>query len=758
MPGKLINNTLSSLTSGVSQQYEEARFDSQVSEMYNCIPHLTRGVLRRNPTRLVKKLDIPTIIDYKNSFIYAYDRGTPSEQYIIVIPGDGNMFVFNSNTGIKEDTLSNHSKYLMVPHFANPKKCFKALTIGDHTFIINNTVTVKKKSITNPFSSPYNPDPYKKWAFYWIKKTASVVSSSVQKDVSGVITTGSKTKGYIYNINGFSIQALTDTTPGRVPPVERNTTDAIAKIAATTSRSGLDTNIGAFALTKDYKKTTFSWSDGFANEASLGVWKTIDDPSKLPASLPALLEGFIVKVTGGSDVKEDDYYLEYRNNAWKEIPNPDDISNIEEDTMPHVIYRLQDSTTAGKAKFHIDTYQKVKENGTGLTGQIRWGKLVSGNAEGNFPSFMDKKINNIFFFRNRLGFLTNDNLLLSQNGDYGNFFPQTVREVLDDDVIDLAIASTDVSLLRKAIPIAGKLIVFSDDTQFLCNSGDQPFTAKTAQISVLSNYSYNENMDAVAVGNRVIFSNVSGDHASLYEYKANLNNISEVNPLTVHLPTYFDKKLTKIVGHDVLGYTFILSDDHRYRRKIYVLNSVEKGNKQLQNAFHTWTFQHDILSCEIINNRLYIIFHVEQNHGFYLTSIDLEIPRDIKYTTYQDAIITPANTNHGYYNSFIKFSEFFIRDSNGKGSIRGRYQIRSIEYTITEDSIYQTSINNKERFNDLSTGNYTRVLPNDKKVTIMDNSKMVEIIFSENHKDMFKGFELATVNVEGYYHQRSARM
>ena len=55
MPSQLVNNTLSSLSGGVTQQYQEGRFDSQVSSMDNCIPSITRGVIRRNPVNYTKK-------------------------------------------------------------------------------------------------------------------------------------------------------------------------------------------------------------------------------------------------------------------------------------------------------------------------------------------------------------------------------------------------------------------------------------------------------------------------------------------------------------------------------------------------------------------------------------------------------------------------------------------------------------------------------------------------------------------------------
>ena len=47
----LVNHTYNSLAQGVSEQSTEARHETQVEQMENCLPHVSRGVLRRNPVK-----------------------------------------------------------------------------------------------------------------------------------------------------------------------------------------------------------------------------------------------------------------------------------------------------------------------------------------------------------------------------------------------------------------------------------------------------------------------------------------------------------------------------------------------------------------------------------------------------------------------------------------------------------------------------------------------------------------------------------
>ena len=89
-----------------------------------------------------------------------------------------------------------------------------------------------------------------------------------------------------------------------------------------------------------------------------------------------------------------------------------------------------------------------------LSGQTytlpKWGERTVGDlVSAPDPSFIGNKINNVFFFRNRLGFLAGDNVILSRVSEFFNFFPETVISVLDSEPIDVAASHTKVAILKK---------------------------------------------------------------------------------------------------------------------------------------------------------------------------------------------------------------------------------------------------------------------------------------------------------------------
>ena len=766
MGSKLINTTLSALSAGVSQQYEEGRYDSQVEEMINCMPSLTRGILRRNPLEGAALLQgIPT--DISDAFTYSYDRGNANEQYMIVVPGDGSIFVYNVNepTGTPIYTTTG-SAYLTTTNRA--RDIFKAITIGDHTFILNKEIIV---DFTGDLASS---DGYEDMLFYWIKKTTSVVTNQLQNTEGKV---GMKSIGYTYTSNEIKIIGHSETRPGEVE-ILLNTADKIAEQfslhynGGATPTSGVNQVAGSIVYNKANVLTDYKWGDTFGDEASLGVWKVVGDATELPANLPKDLDGFLVKVTQNTSGEFDDYYLKYTydDKIWKEVVKPGEKYRLDPTTMPHVMYSFSPT------HFEFSEYRKVNDNNDGLETKSLWiDRASGGGGELDDPSFIGTNINSLFFHKNRLGILTRDSVILSQSGDYGNFFAQTVQEVLPDDPIDLSVASTDVTILRAAVSTAGQLLLFSDDTQFSLSSNiDGALTPQTADITPLSNYTYGPRAEAASIGNRIYFTNQAGGYSQVYSYQVTDqgSRLTEGNQMTIHLPSYIDKSTSSIVGHDVLGYIFIQQED--IPKELIVLTSISKNREDLQNAFHKWQFSKDILSTHIINNDLYVLF----TDGS-LTKMKLEVPGDIDTVNYLDTYNSTDKLNN--YSSKFIFSQFYYRNANGKGTVRGRFQLRTLEYTIVPESRYKTVIFNTDYqklvpinifgplwvdtavWNDTLLWydvlpNYSREYDNDSKVTVMGDSKKIKITFESSHTEYNKGFELATVNIEGLFHQRSSRV
>ena len=767
MPSRLINRTLDKISSGVTQQYEEGAYESQVREMVNCMPSLSRGILRRNPLSRVKPIydNIAANGLYQpplDSFVYMYDRGTEDELYVIIIDRD-NLRVYNliDTQYLPKYVMPIAGTYLEIPITKSPKDSYDMVTIGDHTFITNKHKVV---SMLPDIGTSVDISNWEDKAFYWIKKTTGVLVAQITETTSTTSNAGNKLEGYKYTLNGTTVQGEKVTSPFS-PTVDRlNAPEIAAELA-----SQLGTNYtadGNFVLNST--ASAWEWEDSFGNEASLGVWREVSAASKLPAKLPASQDGFIVRVSGGTSAKDDDYFLQYNHTeeTWTEVRNPTSTYKFDYTTMPHVLYRLADGS------FIFDEYKEVAEDGLSLT-DIAWeDRKVGDEVTNEDPSFVGTTINRIFFYKNRLGFLTTSNIILSGTGDYGNFFSQTVQDVLDDDPIDLAVATTNVTVLRDVANTSGSLLLFADDAQFeLLAQGGGVLTPNTADIRAVSRYDFNPDVQVRPIGNKVYFTSKSGGYSQLFSYKISDQGaqVTEATPLTLHIPSYLPSTLTKMEGHSVLGYSFLL--DNVNRKDLYVLTNTSVGSQDIQNAFGRWTFNYDIVSIGIINNNLVILFSTGE-----VGQIELEIPGDITQVEYIDNFSTPKT-----YNSYIELLQFFWRDANGRGTSRGRLQLRTLKYTMHKGSKYLTTLLNTnlvaiktegtygDYWNDTDIWDdslnwldvnpvYTRMYFNDDKVTVMSDSRYIDIKIGENPNEPTKGFELATINAELLFHQRSFRV
>jgi hypothetical protein len=191
-------------------------------------------------------------------------------------------------------------------------------------------------------------------------------------------------------------------------------------------------------------------------------------------------EAVIVKV--GSRVQDPDqtgYYLGWTETTddgvnmtgrWKETKKSGMRNSFDADTMPHTLRRESD--------------------GTFTFAPIIWSDRTIGDEDtAPEPSFIGKVINDVFFHKNRLGFVGGESVVLSAIDDYFNFWPMTSLEILDDDPIDVTIPTTGVDAILWAIPHRADVLAFGRNTQFLVTAGeDVAFTARTISSDQNTNY------------------------------------------------------------------------------------------------------------------------------------------------------------------------------------------------------------------------------------------------------------------------------
>ena len=287
----------------------------------------------------------------------------------------------------------------------------------------------------------------------------------------------------------------------------------------------------------------------------------------------------------------------------------------EETVRPGITYQLDDSTMPLVLKPDVST-------GFALSTAPWLEREVGDLDSAPDPSFVGKTISNMFFYKNRLGFLSEENVIFSGAGDYYRFFPKTVTTLLDDGPIDVTASHTKVSRLNHAIPFNESLTLFSEQSQFtIQNAGN--LTAKTISIVPSTEFENDAQVSPVGAGNNIYFSTKKGDFSSIREYYIQADTImSDALEVTAHVPKYVPKNLIKLATSSNEDILVALSEEER--SKLYVYKWFADGTQKLQSSWSTWELTDDsyIYDVNVIENNLYLV--IQRGTSLFLEKLDLQ--------------------------------------------------------------------------------------------------------------------------------------
>ena len=546
----LVNKNINNLSGGVSQQPVPNRFDNQVESMENFTVTVAQGLRKRNPLDSVNTI---TGSFSDNMAIHSYDRGDGQEKYGMIFDDAGLRIFDDSGVEKTVNVTGTNPVTQWTTGSDNWKQKLKFLTVGDTTWILNTDQQVQ-------YTSP-NDIVNENKAFYWIKKTTTVTYGSENASF----------KGYNYEIvlDGTSIQAY-DLVSGQ------DTTDSIAVVEAFASHingMGYETKtVGSILKIWRLQPFTFASGDSFGNQASVG-WR--DSVAKL-SDLPASLDGFTtpeigtIAITGSDKDSFNNYYLEWSGESWQETYRPDTKIILEPSSMPAKAVRQADGTfTFG---FNI-----VDENYDGFT--TTWSDREKGDEDSNpMPSFVGYKISNMFFFKNRLGFTSDENVILSETAQYYNFFATTVMELLDSDPIDVTIDSNTVSVIRNVNVTGNAVTLWADNAQFLLSGGDI-LSPATTRVSQTSSYECDNGLAPITIDNEILFFNTIGNHLDVLSYApASLQaDKTDAESLSAHVPTYLPNTINYAATSS--SHNLVFFKDENDGNTLYVYKYYIKATK-----------------------------------------------------------------------------------------------------------------------------------------------------------------------------------
>jgi hypothetical protein len=456
-----------------------------------------------------------------------------------------------------------------------PRQSIRAITIADYTIVTNEAITVAK-----------------------------VAAAATPRETIGLVNVKNGVASQIYKIYIDGAEVANYATGDTSQYTTYQTHAIAAALAADLSVSlGVGWTIlqegSAILIIKDDNTSfTMKATDTWGEAALVGIVGKTQKFSDLPAKVPSfssITYDLVIEISGDVENNFDNYYVrweadstgENRNGVWKECPIPNLSNTFDANTMPHQIIR------SGANEFTVSP--------------VAWeAREVGDEISAPDPSFVGATISGVFFYKNRLGFLTGESVVFSRGGsEYFNFWPSTALDVLDDDPIDISVASTEVSILRAAIPASQCLMLFGDQQQFILTTGDSLLTPKTAKVESATHYLMDLSVEPALVGANIYFVVPTGQHSKVMEYGVLVDGYSNnAVPITSHAPTYIPSGPLAIVGSDAADFLCVPMPS---TGEMYVYRYYWNGSEKIQSAWGRWSYDGDILCALTLNSTLYLV-------------------------------------------------------------------------------------------------------------------------------------------------------
>ena len=419
------------------------------------------------------------------------------------------------------------------------------LTINDYTFVLNKDKEVAMKTTTSAA----------------LPNQAFIVISVVAYNAKYSVTLNGTEYSYTTPQNVSSGVVDADAIASNL----QSSLNAITGITAT--------QVGPGIYVSGTSAFTISTSGSAAEEGIYVFQDEINVTGRLPNQCQ---NGYVVKVYNSDIVDADDMWVKFQTQGsatagpgvWEETIAPGLKFELDEKTMPHQLVRQTDGSFKYEAVDWTD-------------------RLVGDDTTNPEPSFIGQKIKHIFFYRNRLGFLAKENIILSKAGDYFNFFAGSAQLVAADDPIDITATSRNPVNLTYVQTVAVGLVLFSQNEQFLLSTDADILGPTTAKINTLSNYECDESLEAVSLGTTISFVSKTLLWSRVYE----LGDIrkeapAEANEISNNVSELIPSDVNSFIASPALS---ILSFGKTGSNTLYQYRFYQTGNERLANTWYKWS-------------------------------------------------------------------------------------------------------------------------------------------------------------------------
>lgn len=538
-----VSQTIKNMIFGISQQPDLLRLPEQLDQQVNGFSTESSGLQKRPPTLYVSDLGVaPT---NPKSLVHIVNRDE-TEKYVMLFDGSSARVWDEYGKSYTVKYEGDGKAYITVD---DPRKSLRLVTIADYTFIVNREKVVRMRNDLVHY--------------YW-DDHACLVN----------IKSGQYGRTYQIFINGAEVASFTTPNGDQADQTKQIDTnyirDRLADSATSKGWSVEKYNSCLHLWKGDVVINNVKCVDGFNGQGMFGIFHTAQKFTNLPTEAK---DGYTVRVLGDNGSGSDDYYVTYKasENVWKECAKPGIAAGYNNSTMPHVMVRNADGSFTVKP--------------------ANWEDRDTGDEDSNSnPSFVDGKINDVFLFRNRLGLLSGENIILSRSASFFNFWMGSAVEVQDTDPIDLAVSNNEVDTLYHAVPFAQDLVLFSANSQFILSAAGV-LTPQNAAAPLATQFTSAKEVKPVGAGRRIYFIVKRAEFSSMNEYYTmnDTQGTKDAQDVSSHIPSFIPNGVYALCPSNNEHILLTLSSGNTSR--IYVYKYLFSEEARMQSSWSYWEFK-----------------------------------------------------------------------------------------------------------------------------------------------------------------------
>jgi hypothetical protein len=571
---------------GVSKQTDERIFPGQVREAINAYPDPTFGLSKRPGGRYIGKLTNSTgatiaagALDNSSWFSIIRDN---QEKYVGSVL-NGTVNIWSLLNGARKTVTYEGSA---AAYLVGGTHDFSYLTVNDYTWITNKTVKVQ--SLPAPTVARN------------LKATIRVLEVEYSAEYSVTIA------GTTYSF----ITRNADNNLGANDPPKKllSAQEILTTLQSTITASGCTKEIVGTSLELTFTSSTIVSVKGGQSGAAIRCYQdTVENIARLSSESK---HGRIVEITNTTANAANLYLGFIANNGtsgpgyWEETVSPFVSTGLNPATMPHLLIRNTDGTFVVKP--------------------ASWEpRLVGDDLSNSHPSFVNTDspvaIQQLFFFNNRLGALTEDNVSMSQAGEYFNFYFTTAATIVASDPVDISCSSVKPAVLHAVVPTAQGLLLFSNNQQFLMRSESGTWTPSTVSIKVVSSYESNPMVAPVELGTTIAFSSNNLNYTRVFEMTT---RGYEENPMVADqskvVSEWIPSGLNQMVSSPQNSLISMAGSTSEY---LYIYKFFDQGNERKVSAWVNWRLPGTVQHHAIENDKMHMV--LKQSGGYIIQVIQL---------------------------------------------------------------------------------------------------------------------------------------